>query len=85
VPRKPTRRNKREVVGLVGIGLDNQDGHHRVTRGEDFVLLGGSAATHERMVTKVVYIHDELEKRGEDLADVSVEELAEILREICGD
>jgi hypothetical protein len=31
-----------EVVGFLGIGLDNKDGHQRVTRAKKFVLVGGS-------------------------------------------
>jgi hypothetical protein len=69
------------VVGLVGVGLDNQDGHHRVTRGESFLLVGGSAATHERMIDEVVQVHEVLEKRGERLQSVSVDDLARLLHE----
>ena len=34
---------------MLGVGLDNQDGQKRITKGENFVLVGGSEETHERM------------------------------------
>ena len=34
---------------MLGVGLDNQDGHKRVTKGDNFYLVGGSEETHERM------------------------------------
>jgi hypothetical protein len=81
VPRKSPRREKSEVIGLVGVGLDNQDGHKRITQGKKFLLLGGSAETHERMVNTVVEVHEELDKRGQELEDITPEELAKLLRE----
>ena len=36
---------RREVVGLLGIGLDGDD-HQRITSVEHFFLVGGSEATH---------------------------------------
>ncbi len=27
---------------LLGVGLDNRDGHQRITRGDNFCLVGGS-------------------------------------------
>ena len=35
---------------MLGVGLDNRDGHKRVTRGDNFCLIGGSEETHDRMV-----------------------------------
>ena len=33
---------------LLGLGFDNKDGHKRYTKGDDFVLMGGSEETHEK-------------------------------------
>ena len=41
---KPPERSKATVAAVVGVGLDNEDGHQRVTRTEEMVLVGGSAA-----------------------------------------
>ncbi|MBN2584395.1 MAG: hypothetical protein JXL80_15140 [Planctomycetes bacterium] len=68
---------KKEAL-LLGLGLDNQDGHKRVTRGPEFLLVGGSSETHEQMQEKAVRFSEELSKRGKRLADVSAEELRDI-------
>ncbi len=81
MPRKRSRRKKTEVVGLVGVGFDNQDGLHRVTRGGNFVLVGGSADTHEQMISKVIEVQEGLENCGESAVEISPEELARLLHE----
>jgi len=67
---------------LMGLGFDS-DGHHRVTKGEDFLLLGGSEKTHERMQEEVDRFRRILEKMGTDLQDASPEEVLEAAHE-CG-
>ena len=64
---------------LVGIGLDNTDGHKRATTGEKFAILGGSAETHERMTETVVKTFEELKARKKQLEQVEPTELEEIL------
>src|SRR4051794_35199273 len=44
-PDEPTDARK---AALLGLGLDG-DGQVRITRGENFLLLGGSQTTHEEM------------------------------------
>lgn len=66
-------------AGLVGVGLDNQDGHKRITSGEKFTLVGGSQETHEKMTETVVKTFEELKKRDKHLETVDRRELAEIL------
>jgi hypothetical protein len=40
---KPVRkRRKKAHAALLGVGLDNADGHKRITTGEKFLILGGS-------------------------------------------
>lgn len=70
---------KPKVSGLLGIGLDNQDGHKRVTTGEKFAILGGSEETHGRMTETVVKTFEHLKNRGKDIAEVAPKELAEII------
>jgi hypothetical protein len=71
----------RRVVGFLGIGLDNKDGHKRLTRSEHFVLLGGSNETHERMQETAVRFSAELKRRGKQLDETPVEEVVEIFHE----
>lgn len=73
--RKPTEPK----AGLLGVGLDNTDGHKRLTTGEQFAIVGGSAETHDRMTETVVKTFEELKTRGKPLHKVEPTELAEIL------
>lgn len=66
-------------AGLLGVGLDNQDGHKRITTGEQFVLVGGSAETHERMAETTIKTFEELKRRDKRIETVDPRELAEIL------
>ena len=66
---------------MLGLGLDNDDGHTRLTRGENFLLVGGSEDTHGRMQETAIKINEKLEKRGKRLDDVSHEEFREIAEE----
>ena len=73
--RKPARS-----AHLLGLGLDNEDGHKRVTTGEQFTLVGGSQDTHERMTETVVKTFEDLKQRGKRLETVEPTELADILK-----
>ena len=72
--KKPAR-----IAGLLGLGLDQTDGHKRITTGERFAILGGSEETHGRMTETVVKTFEELKTRGKQLEQVEPTELAEIL------
>ncbi len=69
-------------AALVGLGLDNDDGHTRLTRGKNFVLLGGSRDTHSAMQETAIKINEQLDRRSKRLEDVSIRELREIYREV---
>ncbi|OYU99644.1 MAG: hypothetical protein CFE26_25300 [Verrucomicrobiales bacterium VVV1] len=73
--RKPTPPK----AGLLGVGLDNQDGHKRITTGEQFAIVGGSAETHERATETFIKTFEELKTRGKTLEKVERQELVEIL------
>ncbi len=76
--QKKKRTPRRESL-LVGVGLDNKDGHKRITTGEKFAVVGGSEETHERITETVVKTFEELKSRGKQLEQVEPAELAEIL------
>jgi hypothetical protein len=65
---------------LLGVGLDNGDGHKRITQGEQFTLVGGSQETHERMTETVVKTFEDLKQRGKQLREVEAKELSDILQ-----
>ncbi len=77
----PNKRNKKSNAMIMGVGLDNQDGHSRVTKGDNFVLLGGSEETHERMTETVIKVNEKLSARGKVLEEISKKEFIDILHE----
>ncbi len=78
---KKAKGKKAEVVGFLGVGLDNQDGHQRVTHNENFLLVGGSAETHERMQDVSIYFNEQLGERGKRLEEAEPQEAVDLLRE----
>jgi hypothetical protein len=73
------KRKSTPKAGLLGIGIDNTDGHKRITTGEQFAIVGGSEETHGRMTETVIKTFEELKVRGKPLHKVEPKELAEIV------
>jgi hypothetical protein len=73
---------QRKSAALLGLAFDNDDGHTRLTRGKNFILLGGSRDTHAVMQETAVKVNEHLDKRGKRLEDVSVGELRRICRDV---
>ena len=73
------RKKERSECHLLGVGLDNDDGHKRVTRAERFSIVGGSEETHDRMTETVVKTFEDLKGQGKELGEVEPTELAAIL------
>jgi hypothetical protein len=74
--KKPKKRTKK--AGMLGLGFDCDDGHTRLTRGDNFLLMGGSQETHQVMQATAVKINEHLGDRGKRLEDVSAQELRDI-------
>jgi len=71
-------RNYRRV--LTGLGFDHKDGHVRLTKGENFRLLGGSSETHEMMQEKAIKFNEQLSKRHKTLDDIDDKEFRDIAK-----
>ncbi|MBQ9786843.1 MAG: hypothetical protein IJW33_01585 [Lentisphaeria bacterium] len=69
---------------LLGLGLDNTDGHKRITKGDNFYLAGGSEETHERMTETVIKFNEKLSRKGKHLQELSQEEFTDMMREAQG-
>ena len=74
------KKNKRKAA-LLGLGLDT-DGHKRVTKGDNFLLLGGTEQTHQQMTEQAIKINEKLKSRGKQLENVSKEEFDDIAHEV---
>ena len=76
------RSNRRsDDAKLLGLGLDGADGHKRITKGDNFYLVGGSEETHERMTETAVKFNEKLARKGKRLGELSGEEFLDMMRE----
>ena len=75
------KQNQQQVVGFLGVGLDNKDGHQRLTRSDHFVLVGGSEETHGKMQETVVKFTEALENKGKHLHETTLEEIIDLFHE----
>lgn len=64
---------------LLGIGLDNEDGHKRLTRADKFSIVGGSEETHDKMTETLIKTCEDLKTRGKELEDAESHEIAELI------
>jgi hypothetical protein len=71
----PPRRIR---AALIVLGLDSYDHHQRLTRGEQSLVLGGSAETHDELRETVLRMELELDRQGQRLGDLDPLELAEL-------
>lgn len=69
------------ITGIVGVGLDQKDDSKRVTKSDHFLILGGSAETHERMQDVAIRFEERLKDKGKRLQDTSIPEAMDLLRD----
>lgn len=67
---------------LLGLGFDCDDGHLRITRGENFRLYGGSDRTHQLMQEKIIKLNEKLNKKGKTLDEISVKEFFDMAHSV---
>ena len=73
-------RNYKKII--LGLGFDSEDGHLRITKGDNFRLFGGSEDTHEMMQEKAIKFNEQLDKRHKNLEDINEKEFREISKAI---
>ncbi len=66
---------------LLGLGLDNDDGHLRMTQGKNFHLIGGSQDTHDAMQEKCIKFNEKLDIKGKQLESLDSKEFLEMAEE----
>ena len=77
-----TPKNKNDSKAMMlGVGLDS-DGHKRITKGENFALVGGTEETHDQMTETAVKINEKIASRGKRLEEVSHEEFDDIAHDV---
>jgi hypothetical protein len=80
-PKKPAKSRKAKGH-LLGVGLDSADGHVRITKGENFSLVGGSQDTHEQMQESAIKFNEQLARRGKRIEQLSPKEFLDIMDKI---
>jgi hypothetical protein len=85
VASKQDDTGDKQVLGFLGVGLDDKDGEKRITRSEHFFLVGGSTETHERMQDTAIRFGEKLKDRGKTLHETSADEAIDLLRESLED
>lgn len=68
----------RRVTHILGLGFDAQDGHTRITQGENFRIVMGSENAHARMRNICLKMNQKLKDTGKTFHDLSPEEFADM-------
>ena len=79
--KNAAKQPKKTSAQLIGVGLDQIDGHKRITQAERFAIVGGSQETHERMTETVIKTFETLDRRGENLDQVDPHQLKDIIQD----
>jgi len=67
---------------MLGVGFDADDGQVRLTRGDNYSLVGGSEHTHAVMQETAVKVNEHTKRTGKRLADVTPNELRDICEKV---
>ena len=69
---------RRLRAAIVGLGLDGEDGQHRIITGDQWLTVGGSAEAHADLLETVLRLESELDRLGQRLGDLPPAQLAEV-------
>ena len=72
-------KDPKVMAHLMGLGLDCNDGHKRITQADKFSIIGGSESTHGRMTETLLKTMEDLTIKGKTLEEASPEELSDII------
>lgn len=75
-------KSREQRARILGLGLDNTDGHVRLTRGENFDIVLGSESTHEQLQETCIKLNEKLDRRGKRLEDLSRDEFVDLVVEM---
>jgi len=66
---------------LYGIATKG-DGHTRITKGDNYTLVGGTEQTHEIMQETAEKVNEHLKKKSKDLSELTTHELRDIAEKV---
>jgi len=67
------------VVGLLGVGFDQNDGHIRITQAENYKVLMGSNYSHQALQKICSRIERAVAESGRVFSDYTPEEFMELM------
>ncbi len=67
---------------MIGICIDNDDGHKRVTQVEQFLVVGGSQESHEVLTLACLKVFENFKQTGKRIESIEPDELIEIINKI---
>ena len=70
---------RKKIIRLLGVGFDTEDGHIRISKGENYDILMGSNESHEYIQQLIQKIEDELKAQGKTLDDFSPDEFSKFV------
>ena len=76
------KANQKKIIRQLGVGFDSEDGHVRITQGDNYDVLMGSDESHEYIQHLIQRIEDELKARELTLDDFTPEEFAQFFKSI---
>lgn len=77
-PKLPIKDPK-VMAHLLGLGLDCEDGHKRITQADKFSIFGGSQNTHDKMTETLCKTFEDLTIKGKQLEETSKDELNDLI------
>lgn len=77
---KMPRANSKKIIRLLGVGFDSDDGHVRITKGENYDVFMGSDESHEYIRQLICKIEDALKQKNLSLDDLSPEEFSDFVK-----
>ena len=80
----PSAAQGAKLNGVVGLGLDDDGGHRRITRGQAFHVVGGSAKAHASMQELFLRMRETLERQGRTIQDLDQREFEDLARDSLG-
>ncbi len=64
--------------------MDGDDGHKRITTGDNFTLVGGTQETHEHTTGVTMKFREKVKERGKTIEQLEPKEARDLLKEAGG-
>ncbi len=77
---KMQRTNQKKIIRLLGVGFDADDGHVRITKGENYDVVMGSEESHAYIQELIRKIEDALAAQNLSLDELTPEEFSDFVK-----